>query len=75
MSFPTGNCPGCGVPPGSEHRPDCDVEPCPNCGQQLVSCPCPRDVVGHRRLPWPGERPGDDLFWAFSGFPEFDPWF
>src|SRR5690242_2449177 len=49
-------CPDCGVRPGMEHRDGCDVERCPDCGNQLVSCPC-RSVEG-KRMPWTGKWPG-----------------
>jgi hypothetical protein len=49
-------CHDCGANPGELHMRGCDVERCPTCGQQLISC-------GHhpsegRRLPWSGEWPG-----------------
>ncbi|MBY0527799.1 MAG: hypothetical protein K2R98_30660 [Gemmataceae bacterium] len=56
-------CPDCGVQIGELHRLKCDVEPCPYCGQQLLSCehfflgtgaPPPDSD----RIPWSGEWPG-----------------
>jgi hypothetical protein len=41
------------------HRIGCDIEQCPNCGLQLISCDCPADLVCHR-LPWSGEWPGEE---------------
>jgi hypothetical protein len=51
------NCPDCGVLPGSMHRRGCDVERCPNCGRQLISCPCSESQRAIQ-LPWSGEWPG-----------------
>jgi hypothetical protein len=57
------NCPDCGVAPGVWHVLGCDVERCPYCGGQLLSCkhflfgagePTPPDD----RLRWTGEWPG-----------------
>ena len=31
-------CPDCGVARGRYHTPGCDIEQCPECRQQLISC-------------------------------------
>ncbi len=50
-------CPDCGVKAGAFHLPDCDVERCPYCGRQLLSCGCRRPPLDDR-MPWTGTWPG-----------------
>ncbi len=38
----------CGVREGEFHIPGCDMEPCPFCGSQLISCDCPYEHLGLR---------------------------
>lgn len=35
-------CHDCGVKKGGYHHSGCDMEECPNCGEQLISCDCGR---------------------------------
>jgi len=33
-------CHDCGVVPGGKHHSGCDMERCPICGRQLITCGC-----------------------------------
>lgn len=44
---PTGRCHDCGIVHGNHHHIGCDVERCPRCGGQLISCDCDVTGVGH----------------------------
>jgi len=33
-------CHDCSVKYGQNHKPGCDMERCPRCGEQLISCGC-----------------------------------
>ena len=38
-----GVCHDCNAPVGGYHHPGCDMERCPHCGGQLISCGCLSD--------------------------------
>ena len=37
---PTGRCYDCNIKHGGFHHPGCDIERCPKCGGQIISCGC-----------------------------------
>ena len=37
---PSHICHDCNVEPGQKHHPGCDMERCPRCDGQLISCGC-----------------------------------
>ena len=41
-----GRCGDCGVLPGGFHHLGCDLQPCPRCHRQLLSCDCRFDELG-----------------------------
>lgn len=51
-------CPDCGAPTGDYHQIGCDIEQCPYCGGQLISCGCARTPPLDDRMPWAGVWPG-----------------
>ena len=40
FSEPSGRCHDCNIKHGGYHHPGCDVERCPRCEGQLISCGC-----------------------------------
>jgi len=44
-------CHDCGVGLGDLHHPRCDMEQCPRCGGQAISCECPIMDAASPRLP------------------------
>ena len=71
------NCGNCGVEPGQLHVLGCDVERCPYCGGQLISCCCERQgrigVPDDDRMPWTGEWPGDAECREFGWYAKLNP--
>lgn len=50
-----GCCPDCAAAVGEPHKGGCDIERCPECGLQRLTCCCITDLPD---LPWTGEFPG-----------------
>lgn len=52
-------CHDCQVSPGEIHKDNCDVERCPLCGYQMITCGCDLTHVSDEdRIKWTGEWPG-----------------
>lgn len=45
----SGRCGDCGIRKGGFHHLGCDMEQCPRCRRQLLSCGCCRDAVAEVR--------------------------
>jgi len=68
-------CPDCLAKPGNLHTEGCDIEQCPKCGRQLLSCNClvyRTKIEGRNRLPWTGVWPGVVECQKFGWYAKFD---
>jgi len=54
----TDGCPDCGAEQGEFHQTGCDIEQCPYCGGQLISCDCDPPPPLDDRMVWTGVWPG-----------------
>jgi hypothetical protein len=68
FSEPNGRCHDCSIKHGRQHHPGCDVERCPRCGGQRITCGCENPdqrrlleaLILERQLPC-SEKRGDCL--------------
>lgn len=60
------NCRDCATPQGGLHHPGCDVERCPRCMGQAISCGCKWEGDSAD----PDKNEDDDPFWGRSANPE-----
>lgn len=72
------NCPDCHAKPGELHQLGCDVERCPRCGGQLLSCVhyllgAVKPPSDEERMPWAGEWPGESECREFGWFAKHNP--
>src|ERR1051325_11108056 len=59
------NCPDCNAPIGSLHADGCDVERCPCCGLQAISCAC-ADAPHNHQQKYAGLRFVWDGYWPWT---------
>ena len=45
-----GVCPDCGAKPGEYHHPGCDMERCPVCHTQLITCSCGKEIRNNQTM-------------------------
>jgi len=72
MTTKTETCHDCGAVPGELHQSGCDVERCPNCGRQAISCGCSDELYFERRMPWTGEWPASAECREYGLYAKFD---
>lgn len=55
------NCHDCNAAPGQFHHPGCDMERCPKCGGQAISCDCDLpnvEIIGRMNMKFAVDLPG-----------------
>ena len=66
-------CGDCDAKVGELHSIGCDIERCPVCGLQAISCGCPEDEKSkYPKLPWTGEYPGESECREFGWYAKLD---
>jgi hypothetical protein len=67
------SCNDCGVAVDEYHQDGCDVERCPVCGGQYISCDCDYDCneSPEKRIKWNGEWPGKKECREFGWYSKF----
>ena len=73
--IPTYRCPDCGATIGMAHEHGCDIEPCPECGRQKISCDCwMQDTPALSPVVWSGFWPGELECLEYGLFSTFKAW-
>lgn len=68
------NCTDCDAKPGEYHQDNCDVQRCPNCGGQLLSCSCrDSEIDPLPPIPWTGVWPGEAECIEFGWYAKLVP--
>jgi hypothetical protein len=63
------DCPECHVSAGEWHRPGCEGEQCPYCGDHAVDCDCAaKPIPLDDRIRWSGSRPWEEACGHFGFF-------
>jgi hypothetical protein len=73
MTSSSDRCPDCDVGLGKFHKTGCDIDQCPYCGRQLISCRCRRTPPLDDRMPWMGVWPGVAECHEFGWFARLVP--
>jgi hypothetical protein len=66
-------CPDCGVGIGELHQRGCDIETCPKCGGQALSCDCECEFPDDQRIGWIGCTPSHQAADRYNFYCYWDP--